>query len=162
MEMINQVDINLLKSMQGMNGEELFEKIVELQKEDINACDMENVWDILHYLFTGASASEPIEGDLLSEAIVGTTLFCEDGDYIAYTYPERVAEIAKALADVDFTALLESFSPTDVEEKELYPYVWYWDKAISTKILMNVFEDVKGFYEFAAENEKAVVVTIIY
>ena len=46
--------------------------VEELQEsEDIEICDIDKMWDALHFLLTGKSASEPIEDDLISEAIVG-------------------------------------------------------------------------------------------
>lgn len=46
---------------------------VEDAQENVNLeiCDIDKTWDALHFLLTGKSAGEPIEDNLISEAIVG-------------------------------------------------------------------------------------------
>ena len=59
--------------------------VEELQEsEDIEICDIDKMWDALHFLLTGKSASEPIEDDLISEAIVGQFNISEE-DFISGT-----------------------------------------------------------------------------
>ena len=41
------------------------------ENENLETCDIDKMWDALHFLLTGKSASEPIEDNLISEAIVG-------------------------------------------------------------------------------------------
>lgn len=41
------------------------------EKEDAEICDIDKMWDALHFLLTGKSAAEPLENNLISEAIVG-------------------------------------------------------------------------------------------
>ena len=41
------------------------------ENENLEICDIDKMWDALHFLLTGKSASEPIEDNLISEAIVG-------------------------------------------------------------------------------------------
>ena len=92
--------LNELKS-----HEEMFEDIEELQEnENLDLCDIDKMWDALHFLLTGKSASEPIENDLISEAIVGQFNISgeEIEEYISGTRADRVKEIAVALQKVDF------------------------------------------------------------
>lgn len=157
----NQVSGEQLNLMFNMNSDELFETVEEIQEEDPNACDLDQCWDVLHFVLTGVSACEPIENNLLSEAIVGTKEFVEDGDFIAYIQPERVREIDAALAEVDFDSLLENISPGKLEENDIDPSeLWFEDKDSVHEILTETFDDLKGFYAFAAENTSAVVVSI--
>ena len=39
--------------------------------ENLEICDIDKMWDALHFLLTGKSALEPIKDNLISEAIVG-------------------------------------------------------------------------------------------
>lgn len=41
------------------------------ENENLEICDIDKTWDALHFLLTGKSANEPIEDNLISEAIVG-------------------------------------------------------------------------------------------
>ncbi|MDQ0152864.1 uncharacterized protein DUF1877 [Fusobacterium naviforme] len=59
--------------------------VEEAQEDDnVEICDIDKMWDALHFLLTGKSASEPIEDDVISEAIVGQFNIYEE-DYIAGT-----------------------------------------------------------------------------
>jgi hypothetical protein len=52
---------------------ELFETFEGLQENDeLDLCDIDKIWDALHFILTKKSAAQPIENDLISEAIVGT------------------------------------------------------------------------------------------
>ena len=97
--------LNELKS-----HEEMFEDIEELQEnENLDLCDIDKMWDALHFLLTGKSASEPIENDLISEAIVGQFNISgeEIEEYISGTRADRVKEIAVALQKVDFEKYID-------------------------------------------------------
>ena len=77
--------------------------VEELQEnEDLEICDIDKMWDALHFLLTGKSASEPIENDLISEAIVGQfNISGEDmEEFISGTRSNRVKEIAEALRKI--------------------------------------------------------------
>ena len=125
--------------------------VEELQEsEDIEICDIDKMWDVLHFLLTGKSASEPIEDDLISEAIVGQFNISEE-DFISGTKADRVKEIARALQEIDFETYLD-----------IYPNIWgYEDEADEIKDdLRNSFENLKKFYEKMAAQESAVLVSI--
>ena len=69
------------------------------ENENLEICDIDKMWDALHFLLTGKSASEPIEDNLISEAIVGQFNISgeEIQEFISGTKTDRVKEIAKAL-----------------------------------------------------------------
>ena len=134
--------------------------VEELQEsEDIEICDIDKMWDALHFLLTGKSASEPIEDDLVSEAIVGQFNISgeEVEEFISGTKTDRVKEIAKALQEMDFETYMSAFSQNDI-----YPNIWgYEDEADEIKDdLRNSFENLKKFYEKMAAQESAVLVSI--
>lgn len=77
------VDEEIVRNLFNKSSEEVFEIIEELQ-EDAEVLDIDKMWDGLHFLLTNVTASEPIVGSALSEAIVGSERFCdeEDADFI--------------------------------------------------------------------------------
>lgn len=136
--------------------------VEEAQEDDnVEICDIDKMWDALHFLLTGKSASEPIEDDVISEAIVGQFNIYEE-DYIAGTKSDRVKEIAKALQEIDFEAYLNEFEMSAFRQKEIYPNIWeYEEEADEIKDeLRDSFESLKKFYEKMAEQEKAILVSI--
>lgn len=72
-----EADKILIDELKTKSNEEIFEVIQELE-EDCEIYDMDKMWDGLHFLLTGVSATIPIENHLLSEAIVGTERFVEE------------------------------------------------------------------------------------
>ena len=103
--------------------------VEEAQKDDnVEICDIDKMWDALHFLLTGKSASEPIEDDVISEAIVGQFNIYEEDDYIAGTKSDRVKEIAKALQEIDFEAYLNEFEMSAFRQKEIYPNIWEYEE----------------------------------
>lgn len=136
--------------------------VEEAQEDDnVEICDIDKMWDALHFLLTGKSASEPIEDDVISEAIVGQFNIYEE-DYIAGTKSDQVKEIAKALQEIDFEAYLNEFEMSAFRQKEIYPNIWeYEEEADEIKDeLRDSFESLKKFYEKMAEQEKAILVSI--
>ena len=70
------------------------------ENENLEICDIDKMWDALHFLLTGKSASEPIEDNLISEAIVGQFNISGEEIFISGTKTDRVKEIAKALQEL--------------------------------------------------------------
>ena len=139
--------------------------VEELQEsEDIEICDIDKMWDALHFLLTGKSASEPIEDDLISEAIVGQFNISgeEIEEFISGTKTDRVKEIAKALQELNFETYIDKFDMSAFSQNDIYPNIWgYEDEADEIKDdLRNSFENLKKFYEKMAEQERAVLVSI--
>lgn len=63
-------------TMDKLSDDALFENIEDYgDEETTETCDIDKMWDGLHFLLTGASAENPIEGNPLSEAVVGEKAF---------------------------------------------------------------------------------------
>ena len=125
-------------------------------------CDIDKMWDALHFLLTGKSASEPIEDNLISEAIVGQFNISGEEIFISGTKTDRVKEIAKALQELNFETYIDKFDMRAFRQNGIYPDIWgYEDEADLIKDdLRNSFENLKKFYEKMAEQERAVLVSI--
>ena len=132
------------------------------ENENLEICDIDKMWDALHFLLTGKSASEPIEDNLISEAIVGQFNISGEEIFISGTKTDRVKEIAKALQELNFETYIDKFDMRAFRQNGIYPDIWrYEDEADLIKDdLRNSFENLKKFYEKMAEQERAVLVSI--
>ena len=132
--------------------------------ENLEICDIDKMWDALHFLLTGKSALEPIKDNLISEAIVGQFNISgeEIEEFISGTKSDRVKEIAKALQELDFKTYIDKFDMSVFRQNDIYPDIWeYEEEADEIKDdLRTSFESLKKFYEKMAEQERAVLVSI--
>jgi hypothetical protein len=114
------VDDKTLEVLKTMSDEEILEKIEELETGGADFYGLDKLWDIAHFALTGKSASEPIEGDPLSEFIVGQ--YVRDGDnFIAYTDKNRLAAIVDAVEKIDFDGIRIAFTAERIKKANLYP-----------------------------------------
>lgn len=92
--------------------------------------NIDKMWDALHFLLTGKSAAEPLENNLISEAIVGQfSASGEDtGEFITGIRSDRVKEIAEALQTIDFEGYIEQFNMNKFAENEIYPDIWEYEE----------------------------------
>ena len=132
--------------------------------ENLEVCDIDKMWDALHFLLTGKSAGESIKDNLISEAIVGQFNISgeEIEEFISGIKSDRVKEIAKALQELDFEIYIDKFDMSAFRQNDIYPDIWeYEDEADEIKDdLRNSFESLKKFYEKMAAQESAVLVSI--
>ncbi len=143
------------------NEDDLFEAVEEYgDQETTIAYDIDKMWDGLHFLLTGVTAQEPIEGNLLSEAVVGTDVFeCED--FIAYTNPNHIKEIVDALTEVDIEALTGKMNISSFRKAKIYPNIWMKkDDELLKAELKKEFLNLKSFYENALNSQTGVLVSI--
>lgn len=142
-----------------------FDDVEEAQEnENVEICDIDKMWDALHFLLTGKSAGESIKDNLISEAIVGQFNISgeEIEEFISGTKTDRVKEIAKALQELDFETYIDKFDMNAFHQNDIYPNIWeYEDEADEIKDdLRTSFESLKKFYEKMAAQESAVLVSI--
>ena len=157
-----EADKKLIDRLKKLSEDDLFDKIEELL-ENCKSYDMDKMWDGLHFILTGISACTPIENNLLSEAIAGTTTFSgdPDSDYIAYIYPERLIQILEKLDQFDINDALTDFSPRNLARNQIYPTIWYEEnKEDLKKELISEFDALKNFYREMTETQKGVIVSI--
>ncbi|MDO4259220.1 MAG: YfbM family protein [Actinomycetaceae bacterium] len=124
--------------------------------------DIDKSWDGLHFLLTGESATDPIEDNRLSEAIVGVDfLGDEDSEDFAGSVPaDSVPDIVAALEAVDIGSLVAAADFSQFAEAELYPEIWDDDSEELREDLRRAFANVLAFYRTAAEKNYAVIVSI--
>ncbi|MEK5031024.1 DUF1877 family protein [Paenibacillus sp. FSL R7-0302] len=109
------VDEDTLERMMEMDGSELMDTLEKLIEGGSEYYDIDKLWEELHVALTGVSASEPIEGDPLSEAVVGVHVFEveEEDGFFACTEQDELEDIIAAMQQVD----LEKLEPGNVTEQ---------------------------------------------
>ncbi|MGE7951546.1 YfbM family protein [Lysinibacillus xylanilyticus] len=112
-----------------LDNSHIVEKIEELmEKLRCPVYEMDKLWDGLHCLLTGISASQPIEDHPLSEAIVGVHVL-DTEEFVSVIGSEELPRILEALHSMDRTVLLQQFKPADFRAKQIYPDIWADDEA---------------------------------
>lgn len=157
------VDAEVINRLKEKEEDEIFEAIEELQEDADTTLDIDKMWDGLHFLLTGVSATEPLIDNELSKAVVGDMLFSEDedADFIAYTMPESVASIVSAMDAFDIIKAVEDFKPQIFAQQGIYPDIWmHEDKRNLQNELTETFQILKCFYQKTAEAGKGILVSI--
>ncbi|WP_083604453.1 YfbM family protein [Clostridium sp. N3C] len=155
------VDKSTLDSLIGLENDDLIESLEKLCEEN-EVYDIDKLWDGLHFILTGKSACQPIEGHRLSEAIVGVTLFNdEDADFITYIETEDLNHIVKALEKVDVIELRSNFDTSKLRESEIYPAIWDDNEKDSLcDELIQEYTNLLNFYKKALAKKANIVVSI--
>lgn len=124
--------------------------------------DIDKMWDVLHFVFTGVSSFEPIENNPLSEAVVGVSHIDDVEEFMSYTEKSRIKDIVAALDHFDIKNAMEKFSMKKCQKADIYPDVWdYEEEADEIKEeIMDYFQNMKDFYKKILEAEGNVLITI--
>ena len=148
-----------------LESDDFFETIEDLEEKDgTELCDIDKMWDALHFLLNGLSAlyGDP-QDNILSEFIIGSKCFDDDSEeFKRYIPTERVAEIADKLNEIDFQDYLKDFDMNKFAKNGIYPDIWDYteEKEEIMEELSEHFDNLKEFYNKVAKNENIVVVTI--
>ena len=123
---------------------------------------MDKMWDALHFVLTGTSASEPIKNNCFSEAILGISHIEEVEDFIAYTEKSRIKDILLALDNFDIEKAMESFSMEECKKANIYPDIWDYEEEREEieEEIMDYFQNMKNFYRKILEVNGNVLITI--
>lgn len=143
------------------DNDNLFEAVENYGEEKTTiSYGIDKLWDGLHFLLTDKSSQEPIEGEPLSEAVVGVHVIdCES--FIAYTAPYEIYTIIKALNEVDIDALITKMNLSKFRKAKIYPNIWVKkNEEQLKKELKKEFFNLKTFYEKALNSQTGVLVSI--
>lgn len=153
-----------LKELKSFNddADEIFEKVEDWNEEAEILLDIDKMFDVLHFVFTGVDSSEPIQNNPLSEAIVGVDSIEDISEFIAYIEKSRVSDIFSALEGFDFEKSMENFSMKKCKKAKLYPNIWEYEEELEEikEELAEYFENMKNFYKKILEKQGNVLVTI--
>jgi Domain of unknown function (DUF1877). len=154
-------NLNELKALYTENTKSITD--IEEHNNDLEILlDLDKMWDALHFVLTGASASEPIKDNYFSEAILGISHIEEAEDFIAFTEKSRIKDILLALDNFDIEKAMESFSMEECKKANIYPDIWDYEEE-SEEIeeeIMDYFQNMKNFYRKILEVNGNVLVTI--
>lgn len=158
---LSEKNLNELKDFCTENGDTIVD--IEENNRDLEILlDLDKMWDALHFVLTGASASEPIKDNRLSEAVLGISPSEEVEEYVAYTEKSRIKDIVLALDNFDIEKAMESLSMEECKKANIYPDIWDYEEE-SEEIeeeLMDYFQNMKDFYRKILEAKGNVLITI--
>ena len=110
-----------LEQLRQLEERALLEQAEELtEDETAEACDLDKMWDALHFVLTGDTLSDAADHDPLSEAVCGS-VFLARQIHVGGIPSNRVKEIAQALHEVDFAARLAALQMSDFAAAETCP-----------------------------------------
>ena len=154
-------NLNELKALYTENTESITD--IEENNNDLEILlDLDKMWDVLLFVLTGTSASEPIKNNYFSEAILGISHIEEVEDFIAYIEKSRIKDILLALDNFDIEKAMESFSMEECKKANIYPDIWDYEEE-SEEIeeeIMDYFQNMKDFYRKILEVNGNVLITI--
>jgi len=151
-----------LEQLRQLEERALLKRVEELtEDETAETCDLDKMWDALHFVLTGDTLSDAADHDPLSEAVCGS-VFLARQIHVGGIPSNRVKEIAQALHEVDFAARLAALQMSDFAAAEIYPNIWDRpeEKDDIRAELQECFADLQAFYDNAAEQGNAVLVMI--
>lgn len=154
-------DLKELKTFYSEENE-TFEETEEVNSDVKISLDLDKMWDALHFVLTGASSSEPIKNNPLSEAILGVTSIEEVEEFLSYTEKVRIQDIVSALQHFDIETAMETFSMKECQRANLYLDIWD-DEEETDEIkeeLTDCFYKLKDFYQKILEVNGNVMITI--
>lgn len=124
--------------------------------------EMDKLWDGLHMLLTGRPAGEPIEGDPLSEAVVGVHVVdAEDDCFIGATGWDELAPIIAALKQSRTDELRSRFSAAEFRKQGVYPDTWSPEREQEQfEELASELTQLAAFYEDSLDKQRDILVSI--
>ena len=151
-----------LEHLRQLDERALMERAEALtEDENVETCDLDKMWDALHFVLTGDTLSDAADHDPLSEAVCGSDFLARQ-IHAGGIPAKRVKEIAQALHEVDFAARLAALQMSDFAAADIYPAIWDRpdEEDDIREELQEYFADLQAFYAHAAEQGNAVLVMI--
>ncbi|KRC46101.1 MULTISPECIES: YfbM family protein [unclassified Nocardioides] len=153
------IDEATLDRLTDLDPDHLVDEIDRLEEGGAPTTYLDKMWDGLHFALTGVPASAPIEGDRLSEAVVGVHAFDSD-DFIGCTEAGELTAIVTALEAVDIDAVLARQDFAAFAAAEVYPSVWGEDPVRLRADLAEAFALLVEAHRAAASAGDHLLVTI--
>lgn len=160
------VDDNILKSMKKMDCDEIIDEIEELsENENCDICDVDEMWDALHFFLTKKSAFNPIKENRLSEAVIGKEKLANTNsikEILKVTKYSELPEIIEALEKVDIDSLVKEQNLEEYDKAKIYPN--RWKKAVAEDVFDEIVFCYEGLLDFYKRcyNKKLNIIISIY
>lgn len=136
------------------------------EDESLDRLNLDKIWDVLHCTLTGNPASDPIEGNKLSESIVGVhPKIYDDEDYSVFVSVidnQEIEGILDALEEWDSTKLKSALDPSKLRKQKVYPKgIWDDDPDRLVVEMDDALCSIRTFFGDSLENGKHVLATIL-
>ena len=138
--------------------------------ELLDEYDMDNLWDAMCKMLTGRNFSERLKaGDIFSSnepfswAIFGRNALNEElSEMISYTNASDVKEVARAMKNVDISALLAKINLKEFASSKTYPDIFGSESEFEDirASLKEHFAGLLKFYQNAASKGLGVLIVI--
>ena len=136
------------------------------EDRSLERLDIDKIWDALHCTFTGKSASTPVEGNRLSESIVGVQpKIYDDEDYslfVSVIENDELPEIISALKAIDEEQLRSMLDPERMKKEKIYPdLIWEDPPDRLTAEMFRTMQSMIVFFQKALSSGNHVLATIL-
>lgn len=159
------VDNDTLAQLQQLDDDQLADAVIALIESDKHPhVDLGKLWDVLHFVLTKQSATNPVPENPLSEFVLGVDAFSEseDADFIGYTDWAMIAEVVDALEQVNIHKRLDKLTMKALREAKLFPdKIWQDKRENLVKEVANSYTELKALYEQALDTGNNVVISIL-
>lgn len=159
------VDNKILNKMLEMDNEKIIDEIEDLSEDEkCDICDIDKMWDALHFLLTGKPAAEAIKDNKLSEAVVGTSVFDTEDEndvFLVYTKADELPAIINSLESIEVKDMIKKYTIEDFKQAQIYPNIWKKeDEANIFDELIFCFESMLDFYKKCSKKNMNIVISI--
>ncbi len=157
------IDDFLLKQLEKLDANSLYEKIDDLLDDDIPCCDIDTIWNGLYFLIS--SKEDPIYDktnfeDYAKSAFIFGDINFNTEEYIAYIRKEEISKILEEIEKININNI--SFNPKIFDEKQIFPNIWLKeDKELLFEQLEMAFDELKRFFYQAKQQNKNILITIM-
>ena len=136
------------------------------EDESLIRLEIDKIWDALHCTLTGESAANPIEGNKLSEAIVGVyPKIYDDDDYsifVSVIDNSEIQGILKAITPIDHDKLKSLLDPSCLKRKRVYPKgIWDDDAEQLISEMDRALQDIKRYFERISSTGCHILATVL-
>lgn len=160
--LINDDQLQQLKNTPTFEQTDLVIAWLDDETNEQNKVDLGKMWDVLHFTLTGQSATDPIDGNLVSAFMVGIESFDENGDFIAYNQWSEIAEICQILDKINIDKKLAKLQLKALRMNDIFPkYIWQDKKSNLDNELLRCYMELKNLYNKALDTGHHVLVTIL-
>ena len=136
------------------------------EDESLIRLEIDKIWDALHCTLTGESAANPIEGNKLSEAIVGVyPKIYDDEDYSVFVSVidnSEIQGILNAITPIDRHKLASLLDPSCLKRKRVYPNgIWEDNAEQLISEMDNALQAIKQYFERISATGCHILATVL-
>ncbi|MDR1051217.1 MAG: YfbM family protein [Deltaproteobacteria bacterium] len=140
------IDSEDLETLMELEADELAEEMDILAGES-DTHSIGALWDGLHFVLTGKSASDADMTRCLSKAVLGGAVLVNTEEaLVAYNLQDELQAVLGALEKVDTDALRRGFDPLALAAANVYPDIWTTEDR--EKNLDNLVGELGGLVAF--------------